>query len=62
MDICVCGGFRDPNFPNLGNGILKVSGEFETEDKLRVLGMIAIRAGELLISGCDLCIRYISVK
>ena len=54
------GGFRDPNLPNLGNGILKVSGNFATDDELGVFGMVAIRVGGPLISGCDLSIVYFS--
>ena len=54
------GGFRDENLPNLANGILKAIGNFETDDKLGVLGTIAIRVGDLIISGCDLYVEHFS--
>ena len=37
-----------------------MTGNFETDDKRDVLGIIAIRVGDLLISGSDLFDGYIS--
>ena len=54
-------GVRDPNFPDLGECILKkANGNFETHDKRDVLGIIEIRVGALLIAGSDLSDVYIS--
>ena len=44
-------GFRDPNSPNLDNGISEVNGNFETSEKRNVLGAIAIHVDDLLIPG-----------
>ena len=52
--------FRDPNLPHPDIGILKVNDNFETDDKREVLGIIAIRVSDLMISGSDLSIVYIS--
>ena len=51
------GGFRDPNSPNLDNGILKVIENFETIEQRKVLGVIAIHVEDLLISGVDVFYR-----
>ena len=56
------GEFRDPNSANLDKGILKANGNFETIDKSKVMGAIAIRVEDLLISGNDVVIEYISKR
>ena len=56
------GKFCDPNSPNLDKGILKVGGNFETRDKRKALGIIAIRVDDLLISGSAVFIEYISKR
>ena len=53
-------GFRGQNTPNLGNGILKVGEGFETRERRVVIGIIAIRVEDLLISGSEVFIEYIT--
>ena len=45
--------FRYPNQTNMDNGILKANVNFEAGEKRKVLGIIAIRVDDLLISGSD---------
>ena len=52
------GTFRDPNSPRLDNGILKVSGNFETSDKRKAFWIIDIHVDDLLISRIDVFIEY----
>ena len=53
--------FRDHNPPNLDNGILKATGNFETIDKRKVLGIIDIQVDDRLISGSGNFIEYVSM-
>ena len=53
-------GFRDPNTENLDNGIIKVGEDFETGGSRGVVGIISIRVGGLLISGCNMFTEYIT--
>ena len=62
FDYCYGEGFRGKNTPNLYKGILKVGENFETRDTRKVLGIIDIRVGDLLISGSEDFIEYISLK
>ena len=47
------GKFRDPNSPSHDKEILKANGNFGNIDKSKVLGLIAIRVEDLLISLSD---------
>ena len=51
-------GFRDKNSSNLDNGILKVGENFETCEQRNVIGLIAIRVDDLLISWSEMRIEY----
>ena len=45
------GKFGDPKSPSLDKVILKVSGNFESSDKRKAHGIVAIHVDDLLISG-----------
>ena len=51
------GEFRDPNSPNLDNGILKANAKFGATEQRNVLGIIDIRVDDLLIAGGDFFYR-----
>ena len=53
MDTGGGAGGRDPNDPNLDNGILKGNENPDTIDKRKALGIIDIQVGDLLIPGND---------
>ena len=53
------GEFSDPNSTSPDKGILKANGNFETSDKGKAMGAIAIHVEDLLISGSDVFIEYI---
>ena len=51
-------GFMGKNWSNLDHGIFKINEFFETKEQKDVIGFIAIRLGDLLISGCGMFIEY----
>ena len=54
------GNFATPDQTNLDKGITEANGNFETDGERKFLGIIAIRAGDLLISGSGGFTEYIS--
>ena len=55
-------GFRDQNNTNLDKRIFKAIEDFDTSEQRNVIGVIAIRVDDLLISGSDMFIEYIPHK
>ena len=53
-------GFRDKNKTDLDQNILEVGGDFETHEYRKAMGIIAIREEEILMSGKEMSIEYIT--
>ena len=58
-----CGaGFRDKNHTNLDQNILEVNEDFETNECRKVMGIIAIHEEEILMSGKEMFVEYITQR
>ena len=51
-------GFRDKNTSNLDQGVLKLNENFETDERRKVTGPIAIHVDDILVSGSEMFVEY----
>ena len=55
-------GFRNKDSLSLSNNEFRANEDFETEEKRKVLGIITIHEKEILITGKEMFIEYISQR
>ena len=53
-------GFRDESLANLDRNIFKVGADSETKEERNVMGIITIREEEILVSGKEMFLEYIT--